>query len=219
MTFRLIAAAVIFLAPPAYSQDEIPAGCVRVRERLEYEKKVLEFNSGKMDAMGYFIENGVPSDVGNAFLGAGGPPASREGASKSVLGTFVPYNKELRDLKVGAPPAGRYVSRGSLEQQLTYAEAEIQPLKQTASLRTFSFSNTVTTNHGNGLGWQGLNFRLKPGGETFKIRAHFRLTDATTRAQHEVVKLSGVNLIHGAYAHLGRLAEVGGVEARREVLA
>lgn len=206
-----------------------------VTPRLTVKDKALAFNSLRLKAWGFFVDDGVPAGAADLLLNAGGPPGSRTGASNSVVGAYIPYRRKLRKRVIGPPPGGRFVSVGSLEQQIEWGEKQLQDLLTEepddpkedgipADQRTFVESTTVATNNENGFAWGGINFRLAPdipgaSVETFKMRAHFRLTDKEVADQKDVVKYVMLNMLYGAYGILARLADEENPEVRDQIMA
>jgi len=146
---------------------------------------------------GTFAEIGGGQEVARWFFAVGG-------AAGTVAKTISAYDMAVSDALYGATQ--RYVSRQRLEAMLE--QEFVQLLERLGAKRGdttsfFAFADTVATrsyrNPGNGRGWVGVRFQMRPHGEPSEIIVHAHLFDSTAARQQEALGILGVNLVYGVF--------------------
>ena len=146
---------------------------------------------------GTFAEIGGGQEVARWFFAVGG-------AAGTVAKTISAYDMAVSDALYGATQ--RYVSRQRLEAMLE--QEFVQLLERLGAKRGdttsfFAFADTVATrsyrNPGNGRGWVGVRFQMRPHSEPSEIIVHAHLFDSTAAHQQEALGILGVNLVYGVF--------------------
>jgi hypothetical protein len=167
--------------------------------------KALKIN---IDAARYgtFAEIGAGQEVARWFFHVGG-------AAGTVAKTMSAYDMAVSDAVYGT--AQRYVSRQRLQSMLDHEwSLLIERLDSTRGAGTsfFVFADTVTarsfSRKEEGHGWLGIRFQQQPRSKPSEIIIHARMWDQENARQQETLGILGVNLIHGAFYHHGRPADL-----------
>ena len=164
--------------------------------------KVLELNLDP-EIYGTFAEIGAGQETANWFFRA-------SGTAGMVAKTISAYDMTMSDAIYGRTT--RYVSRerlvAMLDREFGILRERLGP-QRGATTTFFSFGNTVRArgyqDTGECHGWLGVRFQLKPGEEPVEILLHVRLLDDVNLDQMKALGVLGVNLIHAAFRHRGRL--------------
>ncbi len=148
---------------------------------------------------GSFAEIGAGQEVTRFFFQAGK-------ASQTIAKTMSAYDMVFSDAIYGKEKNGRYVCESRLlkmldkEYQLVEARLGEPRGKNT---KFFAFANTVaaksTKGVGEGRGWIGIRYQIKPRGPVHDIVLHVKLKDPRNLLQQETLGIVGTNLIHAAF--------------------
>jgi len=164
--------------------------------------KVIELNLDP-EIYGTFAEIGAGQETANWFFRV-------SGTAGMVAKTISAYDMTMSDAIYGR--TARYVSRERLVAMLDHEFGilcERLGPQRGANTTFFSFCNTVRArgyrDTGECHGWLGIRFQLKPGEEAVEILLHVRLLDDANLDQMKALGVLGVNLIHAAFRHRGRL--------------
>jgi hypothetical protein len=180
--------------------DAQPKETIMENAAITTRQKALALN---LDASKYgtFAEIGGGQEVARWFFSVGG-------AAGTVAKTISAYDMGVSDGLYGHTT--RYVSRQRLEAMLEqeFAQLEERLREKHGDKRCFFvFADTVATRgfqkSGNGRGWLGLRFQLRPHDEPSQIIIHAHLLDTTAAREQEALGIFGVNLIYAAFFRHG----------------
>ncbi len=164
--------------------------------------KALELNLDPR-IYGTFAEIGAGQETANWFFRA-------SGTAGMVAKTISAYDMTMSDAIYGRTP--RYVSRERLVSMLDHEFAILRERlgpKRGENTTFFAFCNTVRArgyrDTGDCHGWLGIRFQLKPGEEPVEILLHVHLLEKESLDQMKALGVLGVNLVHAAFRHRGRL--------------
>lgn len=151
---------------------------------------------------GSFAEIGAGQEVTRFFFQAGS-------ASKTIAKTMSAYDMTFSDAIYGKEKSGRYVCESRLLKMLDKEFNLMEErLGETRGKETkfFAFANTVAAKSvsgiGDGRGWVGIRFQIKPKGPVHDIVLHVKLKDSRNLLQQETLGIVGTNLIYAAYNKL-----------------
>src|SRR5690606_28586384 len=123
-----------------------------------------------------------------------------------IAKTMSAYDMVFSDAIYGKEKTGRYVCESRLLKML---DKEYQLLEtrlgETRGKNTkfFAFANTVAAKSVNGIGdgrgWIGIRYQIKPRGPIHDIVLHVKLKDPRNLLQQETLGIVGTNLIHAAF--------------------
>lgn len=167
-------------------------------DSTDTHQKALRINLS--DAQyGAFAEIGAGQEVARWFFRVGG-------AARTVAKTISAYDMAVSDAIYGH--SDRYVSRQRLEAMLAHEYAlTVERLHAARGSTTtfFAFGDTVAMRpyqqHGDGHGWMGVRFQIRPGGDASEIILHVKMRDRVRGHEQEALGILGVNLLYGALYH------------------
>jgi hypothetical protein len=148
---------------------------------------------------GSFAEIGAGQEVTRFFFQAGS-------ASKTIAKTMSAYDMVFSDAIYGKEKNGRYVCESRLLKMLNTEYNLLEERLGEArgkDTKFFAFANTVAAKSssgiGDGRGWVGIRFQIKPKGPVHDIVIHVKLKDSRNLLQQETLGIVGTNLIYAAY--------------------
>lgn len=148
---------------------------------------------------GSFAEIGAGQETTRFFFQAGK-------ASQTIAKTMSAYDMVFSDAIYGKEKNGRYVCESRLLKMLG---KEYQLLEERLgesrgkNTKFFAFANTVAAKSvngvGDGRGWIGIRYQIKPRGPIHDIVLHVKLKDPRNLLQQEALGIVGTNLVHAAF--------------------
>lgn len=150
---------------------------------------------------GSFAEIGAGQETTRFFFQAGK-------ASQTIAKTMSAYDMIFSDAIYGKEKTGRYVCESRLlkmlDKEYNLLEARLGNVRG-KDTKFFAFANTVAAKSVNGIGdgrgWVGIRYQLKPRGPIHDIVLHVKLKDPRNLLQQETLGIVGTNLIHAAFYH------------------
>jgi hypothetical protein len=148
---------------------------------------------------GSFAEIGAGQEVTRFFFQAGS-------ASKTIAKTMSAYDMVFSDAIYGKEKNGRYVCESRLLKMLDKEYSLLEERlgeSRGKDTKFFAFANTVAAKSvsgvGDGRGWVGIRYQIKPKGPIHDIVLHVKLKDSRNLLQQETLGIVGTNLIYAAY--------------------